>query len=57
MQMKIIVEDNGIIGLNKENIGNQFIDYSKLNERRQMKTKGTIFGLTICRNIINKMGG
>ena len=56
MQIKIIIEDNGI-GVKKENIGKLFMDYNKLDEHKKMNTKGTGLGLSICRNIIHKMGG
>ena len=56
MQIKIVVEDNGI-GIKKENIDKLFMDYNKLDEHKKMNQKGTGLGLSICRSIIKKMGG
>ena len=56
MRIQIIVEDNGI-GIKKENLGKVFMDYSKLDEHKQINQTGTGLGLSICKNIINKMGG
>ena len=56
IQMKIIVEDNGV-GIKKENLSKLFMDYSKLNEHCKMNQKGTGLGLSICKNIIKQMGG
>ena len=56
MQIQIIVEDNGIV-IDKENIERKFIDFDHINEDDNINDTGKNLNLSICKNIINKMGG
>ena len=52
----MVIEDNGA-GISKENVNKLFKDYSRLQEHANMNAKGTGLGMSICKKIINQMGG
>ena len=56
IKLKLVIEDNGV-GIKKENLGKIFKDYSRLDEHQGMNAKGTGLGMSICKRIIEQMGG
>jgi signal transduction histidine kinase len=56
IKFKMVIEDSGV-GIKKENLGKIFQDYSRLDEHQEMNAKGTGLGMSICKNIIEQMGG
>ena len=54
--MKMTIHDNGI-GIAQEDISKLFIDFGKLKDDACRNKTGTGLGLTICKMIIEQMGG
>jgi two-component system capsular synthesis sensor histidine kinase RcsC len=52
----MVVEDSGV-GIKKENLHKVFQDYSRLDEHQSMNAKGTGLGMSICKRIVEQMGG
>lgn len=48
--------DNGI-GMSEDGVKNLFIDFGRLAENENRNRSGTGLGLSICKQIIEKMGG
>ena len=48
--------DTGI-GMSEEGVKNLFIDFGRLEENENRNKSGTGLGLSICKQIIEKMGG
>ena len=51
-----MIKDTGA-GISKENIGKLFHNFCKLKETNGINKSGRGLGLSICKNIIEKMGG
>jgi len=45
------------MGISKENLGKLFLNFSKLADEDGINNQGTGLGLSVCKNIIEKMGG
>lgn len=56
IKIKIEICDTGV-GIKKENLGNLFMDFSRLQEHSEMNPSGTGLGLSICKRMIEQMGG
>ena len=56
VSFQIIVKDSGA-GIEKENLGKLFHNFSKLADTKGQNRQGTGLGLSICKHIIEKMGG
>ena len=52
--MEII--DSGV-GIKKENLDKLFMDFSRLDEHKNMNHQGTGLGLSICKRMLEQMGG
>jgi K+-sensing histidine kinase KdpD len=52
----VIVEDFGV-GMSEESLGKLFLDFTKLEEHSSMNTNGVGLGLSICKSLIDQMGG
>ena len=52
----VIIEDYGC-GISQENIGRLFFDFKKLDENADKNKHGVGLGLSICKNLIETMGG
>jgi len=56
IKLEVSVIDNGY-GISEEGVKALFKDYSKLAENEDKNQKGTGLGLTICKQIVEVMGG
>jgi signal transduction histidine kinase len=56
IKFEIKIKDFGC-GIPKEKLDNLFIDFGKLEEHNHVNPTGRGLGLSICRQIINNMGG
>jgi len=52
----MIVQDFGC-GMSQENVNKLFLDFSKLEDNSGMNKHGVGLGLSICKNLIEQMGG
>ena len=52
----IIIQDFGA-GMSSENLGKLFLDFNKLEDTSGMNKYGIGLGLSICKNLIEQMGG
>jgi len=52
----IIIEDTGM-GIPKDKIKDLFINFSKLDVHQKQNTNGIGLGLSICKDLIEQMGG
>jgi signal transduction histidine kinase len=52
----LVVQDFGC-GMSKENCGKLFMDFNKLEDNAGMNKHGVGLGLSICKNLIEQMGG
>jgi len=56
LAFEIRIADYGA-GISEDGLKNLFLDFSMLNEHRNMNIRGTGLGLSICKKLVNKMGG
>mmetsp|Transcript_30741 Transcript_30741/g.47143 ORF Transcript_30741/g.47143 Transcript_30741/m.47143 type:complete len:240 (+) Transcript_30741:407-1126(+) len=56
IRFKLQIKDSGI-GIQKENIGNLFVNFGKLADNENINPTGTGLGLSICKSIVENMGG
>ena len=56
VQVQVSIIDNGV-GMSPEGLKNLFVDFGKLKENENRNKSGTGLGLSICKQIIEKMGG
>ena len=56
MCFEIHIKDSGR-GIEKENLGKLFLNFSKLADEEGLNKTGTGLGLSICKHLIEKMGG
>ena len=56
ISIEIRIADNGQ-GISKEGLEKLFINFNKLDEHTNSNSNGTGLGLSICKKIIQQMGG
>jgi len=56
MKFELQFQDFGC-GISEEKLDNLFIDFGKLEEHNNINPTGRGLGLSICKQIINNMGG